>query len=106
MKLGIIISTNDPETCWNALRFANFSRSKGDEVNLFLIGRGVEYEALDAAPFNAVEQANKLLGAGGAVYACGTCLKQRNAGESDICPLSTMEDLYRIVAVSDRIITF
>ncbi len=24
MKTGIIISSNDAETCWNALRFANF----------------------------------------------------------------------------------
>ena len=24
MKLGVIISSNDAETCWNALRYANF----------------------------------------------------------------------------------
>ncbi len=24
MKIGIIISSNDAETCWNALRYANF----------------------------------------------------------------------------------
>ena len=24
MKIGIVISTNDVETCWNALRYANF----------------------------------------------------------------------------------
>jgi len=42
MKTGIIISSNDPETVWNAFRFANLSIKKGDEVKIFLLGKGVE----------------------------------------------------------------
>jgi hypothetical protein len=30
MKLGVVISTNDAETVWNAFRLANFSRGKGE----------------------------------------------------------------------------
>jgi len=106
MKLGIIISTNDAETCWNAVRFANFSSNNKDEVNIFLIGKGVEYEQISNEQFNIIEQAEKFLGQGGKIFACGTCLKIRNSAGSDLCPLSTMKDMYRIIAESDKILTF
>ncbi len=35
MKIGVIISTNDAETCWNALRCANFALGQKDEVKIF-----------------------------------------------------------------------
>lgn len=31
------------------------------------------------------------------ILACGTCLKLCHSESSELCPLSTMEDLYRIV---------
>ena len=106
MKIGVIISSNDAETCWNAFRFANFSLNNKDEVNIFLIGKGVEYENISNEQFNIIEQAEKFQEAGGKIFACGTCLKQRNSAGSNLCPLSTMKDMYRIVAESDKILTF
>lgn len=106
MKVGVIISSNDAETCWNAFRFANFSLNNKDEVNIFLIGKGVEYEQISSEQFNIVEQAEKFLNSGGKVFACGTCLKQRNSPGSNLCPLSTMKDMHRIVSESERILTF
>lgn len=47
-----------------------------------------------------------LVDKGGEILACGTCLKIRNSEGSDICPLSTMQDLYDIVTESDRVLTF
>ena len=106
MKIGIIISTNDAETCWNAFRFANFSLNNKDGVSIFLIGKGVEYEQISNVKFNIIEQAEKFLNSAGKIFACGTCLKQRNSAGSNLCPLSTMNDLYRIVSESDKILTF
>lgn len=106
MKIGIIISTNDAETCWNAFRFANFSLNNKDMVSIFLIGKGVEYEHISNAQFNIVEQAEKFLDSSGKIFACGTCLKQRNSAGSNLCPLSTIKDMYKIVAESDKIVTF
>jgi len=106
MKIGIIISINDTETCWNALRFANFSLNNKDEVNIFLIGKGVEYEQISNEQFNVIEQAEKFQETGGKIFACGTCLKQRNSAGSNLCPISTMKDMYRIVSESDKILTF
>lgn len=106
MKLGIIISSNDTETGWNAFRFANFSLSNKDRVEIFLISKGVEYESKSNEQFNIIEQAEKFLFSGGKIFACGTCLKQRNLSGSELCPMSSMKDMYRIVSESDKILTF
>ena len=106
MKIGIIVSTNDADTCWNAFRFANFCLNNKDEMKVFLIGKGVEYQQISSPECNIIEQAEKFLGAGGKVFACGTCLKQRNSPGSNLRPISTMQDMYKIVAESDKILTF
>lgn len=106
MKTGLIISSNDAEAAWNAFRFANFAIENKDEVSIFLIAKGVEYERISNEQFNIIEQAKKFLDLGGKIFACGTCLKQRNSAGSNLCPISTMKDMYRIVAESDKILTF
>jgi uncharacterized protein involved in oxidation of intracellular sulfur len=106
MKLGVVISTSDAETVWNAFRVANFSRGKGDEVRVFLIGKGVEYEKTSDLIFNSVGEAKMFLQAGGRIMACGTCLKIRQEEGSEICPISTLKDLYELVGESDKVVTF
>lgn len=106
MRIGIILSTNDAETCWNALRFANFALGQQDAVKVFLTGKGVEYERVSTEKFNTIEQAEKLLQGGGKLYACGTCIKSRNQESSDLCPISTMKDMHEIVKESDKVVTF
>jgi hypothetical protein len=46
-SMGIVICSNDPEAVWNARRFANYSKSQGDPVSIFLLGKGVELENLN-----------------------------------------------------------
>jgi sulfur relay (sulfurtransferase) complex TusBCD TusD component (DsrE family) len=105
MKLGIIITQTDPETVFNTLRLAIYSLEQGDTVRIFLSGRGVEIDQIVHAKFDVKGQAQKVLDAGGLFYACGSCLKLRNAEGSDICPLSTLKDHYDIVLDSDKIVT-
>jgi sulfur relay (sulfurtransferase) complex TusBCD TusD component (DsrE family) len=106
MKLGVIISSNDAETCWNALRYANFSLDQKDEVKVFFMGKGVEYQKVSTEKFNTVEQADKFMQSGGKIYACGSCMKSREQEESNMCPISTMKDMYDIVKESDKVVTF
>ncbi len=106
MKIGIIISSSDAETCWNALRYANFAIEQKDKVKVFFMGKGVEYQKVSTDKFNTVEQADKLLKSGGKIYACGTCIKSREQEGSEMCPISTMKDMYDIVKDSDRVVTF
>jgi uncharacterized protein involved in oxidation of intracellular sulfur len=106
VKLGIIISVNDAETCWNALRFASFSLAQKDEVKVFLVGKGVEYQSVGGGIFDTVGQGEAFLRAGGKMYACGTCMESRNQPGNAACPMSTMKDMYEIVRDSDRVVTF
>jgi sulfur relay (sulfurtransferase) complex TusBCD TusD component (DsrE family) len=106
MKIGIVISSNDAETCWNALRYGNFSLGQGDEVKVFFMGKGVEYQKVSTEKFNTVDQAEKIMQTGGTIYACGSCIKSREQEGSDMCPISTMKDMYDIVKESDKVVTF
>jgi len=105
MKLGMIITRTDPETVFNALRLALYSLEQGDQVRIFLSGRGVESDRIEDQKFNVKAQAQKILDAGGQFLACGGCLKLRNSKGSALCPLSTLKDHYEIVRDSDRIVT-
>lgn len=65
MKIGVVISSNDSETCWNALRYANFCLGQKDEVKVFFMGKGVEYQKSQTDKFNTIEQGDKFLKSGG-----------------------------------------
>jgi len=106
MRIGIIISNNDAETCWNALRYANFAISQKDEVKVFFMGKGVEYQKVSTDKFNTVEQAEKFMQSSGKIYACGSCIKSREQESSEMCPISTMKDMYEIVKEGDKVVTF
>lgn len=106
MNIGIVIASNDAETCWNALRYGNFVLGQKDSVKVFFMGRGVEYQKISTEKFNTVEQAQNLVNAGGKIYACGTCIKSREQEDSALCPISTMKDMHDIVKESDKVVTF
>lgn len=106
MKLGIVVSQADPETVFNVLRLANFALKAGDSVEVFLTGKGVEIDQIRDAKFNVQEQAQELLKAGGKFMACTKCVRLRNAAESEVCPLSTMQNLYELIKTADRLMTF
>ena len=62
MKALFIISTDDAETVYNAMRLANVALNKGDEVSAFMLGKGVLYEKSSNDQFNVIEQVNQFEG--------------------------------------------
>lgn len=106
MKLGIVICSNDTETVWNAFRLGVFSCKQGDAVSVFLLGKGVEAESLGTDKFDVMGQMRNFVEIGGAILACGTCLKLRQSAASDICPMSTMQDLHTLIRDSDKVLSF
>ena len=62
MKVLFIISTDDAETVYNAMRLANVALKKGDEVSAFMLGKGVLYEKNSNDQFNVIEQVNQFEG--------------------------------------------
>lgn len=105
MKLGIVINTNDPEKAWNGLRLGNEALEEGYMVSVFLMGSGVEIENIENETFDVKGTLAAFLSAGGRLLACGTCLKARQQ-EGGVCPISTMADLLKMIADSDKVVTF
>jgi uncharacterized protein involved in oxidation of intracellular sulfur len=62
MKLLFIISTDDAETVYNAMRPANVAGGKGDEVSGFMLGKGVLHEKSSGDQFNGIDQVNQFEG--------------------------------------------
>ena len=62
MKVLLIITTDDGETIYNAMRLANVAVKKGDEVSVFMLGKGVLYEKSSNDQYNVIEQVNQFEG--------------------------------------------
>jgi uncharacterized protein involved in oxidation of intracellular sulfur len=62
MNVLFIISTDDAETSYNAMRLANVAVKKGDEVSVFMLGKGVLFEKSSNKEFNVMEQVNQFEG--------------------------------------------
>ena len=76
-------------------------------MTIFLTGEGVEYGQMSSPQFNVKEQAGRFLQSDKAkIVACGTCMAIRKQGSSKECPEGGIEDLYSLVADSDRVISF
>ena len=62
MKVLFIISTDDGEGIYNAMRLANVGVNKGDEVSVFMLGRGVLFEQAGNEQFDVMDQINQFEG--------------------------------------------
>ena len=62
MNVLFIISTDDAETSHNAMRLANVAVKKGDDVSVFMLGKGVLFEKSSNEEFNVMEQVNQFEG--------------------------------------------
>ncbi len=62
MKTLFIISTDEGETIYNAMRLANVAVKKGDEVSVFMLGKGVLFEKSSNEQFNVMEEVNQFEG--------------------------------------------
>jgi len=106
MMYAVVINTKDPETVWNAFRFACASLSKGHQVTVFLLGPAVEIDSVDSSRFDVKKVVGRFLDLGGEALSCGTCLKVRKMGASEACPMSTMDTLVVLTEDADRVVSF
>lgn len=106
MKICIVINTNEPEVVWNAFRFGVAALKANHEVKIFLINKGVEVWEIENERYNVEEQGNSFIENKGQIFACGTCLRSRQKEGSNVCPISTLNDLLKIIEESDKVLTF
>jgi uncharacterized protein involved in oxidation of intracellular sulfur len=62
MKILCIISTDDGETVYNAMRLANIAEQKGDDVAVFMLGKGVCFERSGSDQFDVMGEIDKFGG--------------------------------------------
>jgi len=58
----ILITTDDGETIYNAMRLANTGVKKGDEVSVFMLGKGVLFQQAGSEEFDVMGQVNAFEG--------------------------------------------
>ena len=107
MKLGIILQSNKPEHAWNTFRFGITALEANHQVEIFLMSEGSELDTIpDTKDFDISAKVAEFKALKGAIYACGSCLKVRGKEESNVCPVSTMSDLLKMVEGSDKVLVF
>ncbi|MDP2806896.1 MAG: DsrE family protein, partial [bacterium] len=79
---------------------------QGDQASVFLLAKGVDCQSLDSDNFKVSEQMQTFHDQGGNILACGTCLKMRHKEGTEMCPLSSMKDLYEMIKTSDKVVSF
>ena len=62
MKVLFIISTDDGETIFNAMRLANVGVKKGDDISVFMLGKGVCFEQAGTDEYDVMGQINQFEG--------------------------------------------
>ncbi len=60
-----VISSNDAETVYNAVRLANVSLDRGKDVNIFMLGKGVEFGEISTPEFDVNGQVDEFYDKGG-----------------------------------------
>jgi len=62
VKTLIIISTDEGETIYNAMRLANVAGQREDEVSVFMSGKGVGFETSGTEQFDVMGEIDKFQG--------------------------------------------
>ena len=107
MKIGIILQSDKPEHIWNTFRFGITSLKANHGVTIFLMSEGSELDIVaDTKDFDISKKITEYKELKGVLYACGTCLEFRGKKETEVCPVSTMADLLKMVEESDKVLVF
>jgi len=104
--IGIVISSGDAETVWNALRLGIAAQSKGDSVVIFVISKAVDVFMKDTSKFDIPKTSLQFLSKGGDIYTCATCAKMRHTENVEMCTITSIFDLYEIVKRSKKVVSF
>ncbi len=98
MKIGLVVSTNEPDLAWNTFRFGIKVIENKHSVRAFLLARGVECEEVSDEKLSVKQMMQEFVDKGGAILTSGTCIKIRKKGSTELCPISTMQDMVDLMA--------
>lgn len=113
-----LVILNDPpygtERSYNGLRLAgSLIKREGEDVRVFLMGDAAACakngQALPKGYYNIESMLKLIVGRGGQIAVCGSCMDARGLADSDLAPgcrRSTLEELTDRVLWSDRVLIF
>jgi predicted peroxiredoxin len=104
--IGIVISSGDAETVWNALRLGIAAQSKGDTVVIFVISKAVDVFMKDTSTYDIPKTSSQFVSKGGNILTCATCAKMRHTENVQMCTITSIFDLYEIIKRSKKLVTF
>jgi uncharacterized protein involved in oxidation of intracellular sulfur len=62
VRVLLIITTDDGESIYNAMRLGNVGVNKGDEISVFMLGKGVLFEKSGTEAFDVMGEINQFEG--------------------------------------------
>jgi predicted peroxiredoxin len=104
--IGIVISSGEAETVWNALRLGIAAQSKGDSVVIFVISKAVDVFLKDTTKFEIQKTGQQFVSKGGDILTCATCAKMRHTDNVQMCTITSIFDLYEIIKRSKKVVSF
>lgn len=117
MSKTLLILNEPPygtERSYNGLRLAgSLVKRAGEEVHVFLMGDAASCskrgQALPKGFYNIESMLKVVIGRGGHVGVCGSCMDARGISESDLvdgCRRSALEELTDWVQRADKVVVF
>ncbi|MCQ2286322.1 MAG: DsrE family protein [Bacteroidales bacterium] len=106
IKLGIFISTNDPEKLCNAFKIGCATLQQGGQVRVFLTGAAVECDGIDSTEFHVREQIEKFTQLKGRIFAEGTSLHERHIETPKSFQMANINTSVGILRWADQILSF
>ncbi|WP_392561037.1 DsrE family protein [Orbus sturtevantii] len=107
MKITVLITSNNIEKAWNALRLMNTFLAMEHQVSAFLINGGVETEFIDHQLFDIQKNWQLFFERGGIATSCGTCLDFRKLTDRvQKNTIGNLIDCANLVENADKVLTF
>ncbi len=69
-KVGIVLASDDPETCWVAIRYATFHLAEQNDVKIYFVDSGLRCRDMRGGKYDIVKLVEYFITAGGQVYIC------------------------------------
>jgi len=92
-KVGILINTNDPETCWVAVHYATFHLDGHNDTNIFFVESGTKYREFCTDKHDFAYILENFIRAGGRVYDCENREHLKYSLIEQFTPELTMNDI-------------
>ena len=95
-KVGIIISTNDIETCWVAVRYASFHLMEQAHVYIYFVDSGLKYKNICHEKYDVVKLTDNFTSSGGEIFMCDDRENLKVWLTEHFFPLLRMKDIISI----------